>query len=87
VTVTVQLNAELEVKLLAEARAQGISLDAYIADVVTHAAASDGRHEITLRDLEAGLDELAEGSERGVETGGSRNGDCAKKLGKGGQRT
>jgi len=64
VTVAVQLNTELQVKLLAEARAQGISLEAYLANVITHVAAPEGKPQITLKDFEAGLNELAEGSER-----------------------
>ena len=62
-TVTVQLDAEVEVRLLAEARAQGISLEAYLASVIRRAAAPEDGPDIALTDFEAGLNELAEGSE------------------------
>jgi hypothetical protein len=61
--VSVQLDAELQEHFLAEARAQGISLEAYLASVIAHAAAQ-GRPKITTQEFGAGLDELAGGSEK-----------------------
>jgi hypothetical protein len=62
--VTVQLDANLQDKLLAEARAQGVSLEAYLAGVIQRAAASEGKPPISLTEFEAGLRELADGSEQ-----------------------
>jgi ATP-dependent Zn protease len=64
VTVVVQLEPTLEAKLLAEARAQGVPLGAYLAGVIAQVAAPKGQTETTSMEFEAGLDELAEGSER-----------------------
>ena len=63
-TVTVQLEPTLEARLLGEARAQGVPLDAYLASVIAQVAAPKGPPVTTSTDFEAGLDELAEGSER-----------------------
>jgi hypothetical protein len=64
VTVMVQLEPTLEARLLAEARAQGVPLEAYLASVIAQVAAPKSQPETTSTDFEAGLDELAEGSER-----------------------
>lgn len=63
-TVTVQLEPTLEARLLAEAHAQGVPFEAYLASVIAQAAAPRDRIETTLKDFDAGLDALAEGSER-----------------------
>ena len=63
-TVTVQLEPTLEARLLAEARAQGVPLGAYLASVITQVSAPRGQPETTSADFEAALDELAAGCER-----------------------
>jgi hypothetical protein len=62
--ITVQLDAELQARLLAEARAQGVTLDAYLSSIVALPTAPIGTPEITSKDLESALNELADGSER-----------------------
>jgi len=64
VTITVRLDPELESRLSAQARAAGISLDAYLHTVIEQAAAVDSRPEVSQDEFEAGLRTLAEGSER-----------------------
>jgi len=64
VTITVRLEPEIEERLLAQARAQGIPLDAYLRTVIEQAATLEGRAEVSLDEFDAGLDSLAEGSER-----------------------
>ena len=63
-TITVQLDAELQVRLLAEARVHGVTLDAYLSSIIAIPTAPLGIHEITSKDLESALNELADGSER-----------------------
>ncbi len=63
-TVTVRLEPEIEERLLAQARAQGISLDAYLRTVIEQAAAVGSRPGVSLGEFDAGLKALAEGSER-----------------------
>ncbi len=62
-TVTLQLEPGLHARLVAEARAQGQSLESYVTSVVAQAVVSEGQPEISLEDFEARLDELAAGSE------------------------
>jgi predicted nucleic acid-binding protein len=64
VTVTVQLEPMLEARLLAEAHAQGLPIETYLASVLAQVAVPKGRLATTLQDFETGLDELAEGSEK-----------------------
>lgn len=62
-SITVQLEPDVEARLLARARAEGMSLDAYVKTVVEQMAAIEGPPEVSLEDFEAGLDALAEGCE------------------------
>lgn len=62
-TITVRLEPDVETRLLARARAQGISLDDYLQGVIAQIAAGEGPSEVSLEEFEAGLDVLAEGSE------------------------
>lgn len=62
-SITVQLEPDVEARLLARARAEGMSLDAYVKTVMEQMAAIEGPPEVSLEDFEAGLDALAEGCE------------------------
>jgi hypothetical protein len=64
VSITVQLEPDVEARLLARARAQGMSLDAYVRTVMEQMAAVGGPPELSLEEFEAGLDALAEGCEK-----------------------
>ena len=63
-TITVQLPPETEANLLSRARAQGMTLDAYLEWMIQRIAATRGPPPLSLAEFEAGLDELAQGSER-----------------------
>jgi hypothetical protein len=63
-TVTVQLEPNLEARLQAEARAKGLPIEAYLASVITQATVTGFQTETTFKDFETGLDELAEGSDK-----------------------
>ena len=63
VSITVSLEPELEARLVARARAQGMSLDAYLRTVVEQAAATEAPSKVSPEEFEAGLDALAEGCE------------------------
>jgi predicted transcriptional regulator len=64
VTITVRLEPEVETRLSARARAQGMSLDAYVRTVIEQIAVAEGPPQVALEEFEAGLDALAEGSEQ-----------------------
>jgi hypothetical protein len=64
VSITVRLEPEIEARLLARARAQGMSLDAYVRTVMEQMAAIERPAEVSLGEFEAGLDALAEGCEK-----------------------
>jgi hypothetical protein len=64
VTITVQLEPEVETSLLARARAQGMTLDAYVQSLIEGAAAEPESQQMSDEEFEAALDELAEGSEQ-----------------------
>ena len=64
VTITVRLEPEVETRLLARARAQGLSLDDYLQGVIAQMAAGGAASKLSFEEFEAGLDALAEGSEK-----------------------
>jgi hypothetical protein len=64
VTVTVQLEPNVEARLLAQARAQGVPLEAYLQAVVDQIAARGGPPDVSIEESEIGLDTLAEGCEQ-----------------------
>ena len=62
-TISIQLEPEIETSLLARARAQGMTLDAYVQSLVTGSVAGAQPLPMSDEEFEAALDELAEGSE------------------------
>ena len=62
-TITVRLEPDVETRLLARARAEGMSLDDYLQGVIAQVATGGGAPKLSLEEFEAGLDVLAEGSE------------------------
>jgi hypothetical protein len=62
-TIHVQLAPEAEANLLSRAEAQGMTLDAYLQSILERMAVTPGPPPVSLEQFEAGLDELAEGSE------------------------
>jgi hypothetical protein len=54
----------VEARLWARARAQGLSLAAYLQTVIEQIAALDSPSGLSLEEFEAGMDALAEGSEQ-----------------------
>ena len=62
-TITVRLEPELEERLLAQARAQGLPLDVYLRTVIEQAAVLEGPPDVSPDEFDAALDALAEGSE------------------------
>ena len=63
-TINVQLPPEIEATLLSRARAQGMTLDAYVQSVIEGVATGQSVPALSVEDFEAALDELAAGSER-----------------------
>ena len=63
-TITVQLPPQIEATLLSRARAQGMTLDAYVQSVIEGVATGQGAPALSVDEFEAALDELAAGSER-----------------------
>ena len=63
-TINVQLPPQIEANLLSRARAQGMTLDAYIQLVIEGVATGQSLPVLSAEDFEAALDELAAGSER-----------------------
>jgi len=62
--ITIELTPEVEARLWARARAQGLSLTAYVQTVIEQMAAWESAAGGSLEAFEAGLDALAEGSEQ-----------------------
>ena len=64
-TIHVELNPEIEAQLVAEARAQGLSLERVAERLLQEALASRSaaQGKLTVAELHAMLDALAEGSE------------------------
>jgi hypothetical protein len=63
VTISIQLEPQIELSLLARARAQGMTLGAYVQSLVEGAAAERQSPSMSDEEFEAALDELADGSE------------------------
>lgn len=63
-TLIVELKPDVEARLLAQAQACGLSLDAYVQKVIEETAASEVSQEMSLEEFETGLDDLAQFSER-----------------------
>ncbi len=59
--VSLDLNSELEERILAQAAAHGVSLEAYLLSVIEAAALPAAAERATLKEFEAAMDELAEG--------------------------
>jgi hypothetical protein len=59
----VQLDPEIEARLLADAQAQGISLDEYVQALVEDVAIAEYRTPVSTEEFEAGLVALSEGCE------------------------
>ena len=59
-TVRLDLKPDVEANLAAQARARGISLDAYLQSVIEDLARTESAVPASLQDLEATLDALAE---------------------------
>ena len=69
-TVTLELKPEIEAGLTAQARATGVSLQAYILDLLEHTAAiGDERHAATLAREEAVRGMLEFGNRHGLSLG------------------
>jgi hypothetical protein len=62
--ITVELTPEVEARLWAQARAQGVSLAAYLQTAIEQIAALESPQGGSLEEFEAGMDALAEGSEQ-----------------------
>jgi hypothetical protein len=59
-TVRLELKQDVEENLAAQARARGISLDAYLQSVIEHLAQAQATSPPSPQDIEAALDALAE---------------------------
>ncbi|MBM4045059.1 MAG: hypothetical protein FJ279_08095 [Planctomycetes bacterium] len=62
-TITLELKPEIEARLVAQARAEGVPLDAYLQKVIEQATTPEAHRRLALEEFEAALDALAEGSE------------------------
>lgn len=62
-TVTLDLNPELEKRIRARAAAHGMSLEAYLLSVIEEAAMPSLPEDATLEEFEAAMDAFSEGSE------------------------
>ena len=62
--ITLELLPEVEARLWARARAQGVSLATYVQTLIEQSAALDSHAELSWQEFEAGMDALAEGSEQ-----------------------
>jgi hypothetical protein len=60
-TVTLDLTPELEQHIVAQAEAQGLSVEAYLLTVIEAAAAPASSERARLEEFEAAMDELAKG--------------------------
>jgi hypothetical protein len=62
--ITLELPSEVEAHLWARARAQGVSLAAYVQTLIEQSAALDSHAGLSVQEFEAGMDALAEGAEQ-----------------------
>jgi hypothetical protein len=62
--IMLQLTPDLEERLAAEARAQGLSLDDYVRTLLETRFAPEPKRKMTLEEFEAVLDSLAEFSDK-----------------------
>jgi len=62
-TITLQLKPEIEQRLLAQAQAQGVSLETYVAGVVESQVLPGPKRRPTLEEFEADLEAIAEGTD------------------------
>ncbi len=62
-TISIQLEPEVETSLLVRAQAQGMTLDAYVQSLIKGSVAAQVPPPMSDEEFEAALDELAEGSE------------------------
>jgi len=63
-TVTLELRPELEQRIAVEARARGLTIEAYLTAVIEEATLPATPHGSTLEQFEADMDALAEGSDQ-----------------------
>ncbi len=59
-TVRLELKPDVEANLAAQARARGVPLDAYLQSVIEDLARAEAAGSVSLQELEATLDTLAE---------------------------
>jgi hypothetical protein len=59
--VTLDLTPKLEKRIVAQAMAQGLSVEAYLLTVIEAAAAPASAERASLEEFEAAMDELADG--------------------------
>lgn len=59
-TVRLELTPDLEASLASQARARGVALDVYLQNVIEDLARTEDTRPAAPRDVEAGLDALAE---------------------------
>ncbi len=62
-TITLQLKPEVEERLLAQAQAQGVSLESYVAGVIEAQVLPGPKRRPTLAEFEADLEAIAEGTD------------------------
>ena len=62
-TITLQLKPEIEQRMLEQAQAQGVSLEAYVASVIEAQALPSPKRRPTLEEFEADLEAIAEGAD------------------------
>jgi len=62
-TITLQLNSDVERQIARDALAHGQSIEAYLSDLIADAASSHRTVAFSLDDFEADMDALAEGSD------------------------
>jgi hypothetical protein len=59
--VTLDLAPEVETRIVAQASAQGLSVEAYLLSIIEAAAIPAASDNVTPEEFEAAMDELAEG--------------------------
>ena len=62
-TVTLDLKPDLEQRVVAQAAAEGVSLESYLLSVIETAAVRNTTERPTLEEFEAAMDEIAEGTD------------------------
>lgn len=62
-TITLDLNPELEQRVTAQAAAQGLSPEAYLLSVIEAAALPAAGEGATIEEFQAAMDEMAEGTD------------------------